>query len=55
MPRTLTASELAELMWNTVVINDMFDEKLAPVRDALRNECKRLVGVTVVADEDAAP
>jgi len=51
--KTITTAQLAELMWNTVIINDMFDEKLALVRDALRDACRTLADTMIVAEPDA--
>jgi len=51
--KMLTTAQLAELMWNTIIINDMFDEKLAPVRDALRDACRTLADTLIVAEEDS--
>lgn len=50
-PKTISAAALADLLWNTIIINDMFDEKLAPVRGALREACGRLVGYAITGDE----
>lgn len=50
-PKTICAAALADLLWNTIIINDMFDEKLAPVRGALREACGRLVGYAITGDE----
>ena len=50
--KTITTAQLAELMWNTVVINDMFDEKLRPVEGALRDACRSLADTMIVAETD---
>lgn len=50
VPKTITASRLAEQLWTLVVENDMFDEKLAPVQEALKDFiADNLVGTTIVA------
>jgi hypothetical protein len=45
---TITDLELANLLWNTISMNALFDEKLRPILSVIQDECKKLIGYTII-------
>ena len=49
--RLISDTQLADMLWNVVISEDIFDPNLAPIQGALKNFCKKLVGFTIIKSE----